>query len=94
VGTGSNRTPTGTFFVIGVITPDPSGPYGPYALGTSAFSDTLTDWPGGGVIGIHGTNNPSSVGRSASHGCIRLYNHDITQLAQMVSAGTPIFIRP
>jgi len=94
VGTAVNPTPTGAFFVIGVLKPNPRGAYGPYAIGTSAFSETLTDWPGGGVVGIHGTNNPSSVGRSVSHGCVRLHNSDITQLAQMVSLGTPIFIVP
>ena len=94
IGTATNPTPTGVFFVTGVTRTDPSGPYGPYAIGTSALSDTLTDWPGGGVVGIHGTNNPSSVGRSVSHGCIRLTNHDIRELAQAISLGTPIFIQP
>ena len=94
VGTAINPTPTGAFYVIGVLKNNPSGAYGPYAIGTSAFSETLTDWPYGGVVGIHGTNNPSSIGRSMSHGCIRLNNRDITQLAQKVSLGTPIFIVP
>jgi lipoprotein-anchoring transpeptidase ErfK/SrfK len=94
VGTATNPTPTGTFYVIGVIRPNPSGPYGPYAIGTSAFSETLTDWPGGGVVGIHGTNDPSSVGRNVSHGCVRMNNDDITELAPAISPGTPIFIRP
>ena len=94
VGTATNPTPTGAFYVIGVLKDNPSGAYGPYAIGTSAFSETLTDWPYGGVVGIHGTNNPSSIGRSMSHGCIRLHNSDITQLAQKVSLGTPIFIVP
>jgi hypothetical protein len=94
VGMATNPTPTGTFFVTGVLRPDPGGAYGPYALGTSAFSDTLTDWPGGGVVGIHGTNVPSSIGKSASHGCVRLRNDDISKLAPIVSLGTPIFILP
>jgi lipoprotein-anchoring transpeptidase ErfK/SrfK len=92
VGTAKRPTPTGTFYAIGVLIGDPGDAYGAYAIGTSAFSDTLTDWPGGGVVGIHGTNNPSSIGRNVSHGCIRLKNSDITQLAQMVSLGTPIYI--
>ncbi len=94
VGSAANPTPTGDFFVIGVLKGDPSSAYGSYAIGTSAFSDTLTDWPGGGVVGIHGTNDPGSVGRNVSHGCIRLRNEDITQLARAISLGTPIFIFP
>jgi lipoprotein-anchoring transpeptidase ErfK/SrfK len=94
VGSATNPTPTGSFFVTGVLKGNPSSAYGSYALGTSAFSDTLTDWPGGGVVGIHGTNDPSSVGRNVSHGCIRLRNADITQLASAISLGTPIFILP
>jgi lipoprotein-anchoring transpeptidase ErfK/SrfK len=93
VGTTTNPTPTGTFFVLGVLD-DPGGAYGPYAIGTSALSETLTDWPGGGTVGIHGTSNPSSVGQDASHGCIRLYDSDITQLAGAVRPGTPVFIVP
>jgi len=95
LGSKADPTPTGTFFVIGVLQPaDPNGAYGAYAIGTSAFSDTLPNWPGGGVVGIHGTNEPSSIGKNVSHGCIRLNNKDITALAQAVNLGTPIFIRP
>ncbi len=94
IGTSTNPTPIGTFFALGTIRPNPKGPYGPFAIPTSAYSETLTDWPGGGVVGIHGTNNPSSVGKSVSHGCVRMYNKDITELAQQVVPGTPIFIVP
>jgi len=47
---------------------------------------------GPGQIGIHGTNDPSSVGRSVSHGCIRLSNAAITRLAQELPLGTPVTI--
>ena len=94
VGATANPTPTGTFWITGVLQGYPSSAYGSYALGTSAFSDTLTEWPGGGVVGIHGTNNPGSIGKSVSHGCIRMYNNDVTQLAQAVSLGTPVLILP
>jgi lipoprotein-anchoring transpeptidase ErfK/SrfK len=95
IGTDTNFTPTGNFFVTGILKRrNPNGAYGPYALGTSAFSEKLTDWPGGGVVGIHGTNDPSSVGRNVTHGCIRLYNKDITELVTKITLGTPIFIRP
>jgi hypothetical protein len=94
LGTATDPTPTGDFFVIGVLKLHPGGVYGPWALVTSAFSETLADWPYGGVVGIHGTNDPSSVGRNVSHGCIRMNNGDITQVAVAVDLGTPIFIVP
>jgi lipoprotein-anchoring transpeptidase ErfK/SrfK len=40
--------------------------------------------------GIHGTNNPASIGSSASHGCIRLRNSDIKELFEMVSLGDEV----
>jgi lipoprotein-anchoring transpeptidase ErfK/SrfK len=94
VGTAASPTPAGTFYVIGVLKYGSNGTYGPCAIGTSAFSETLTDWEYGGVIGIHGTSDPSSVGESVSHGCIRMDSGDITQFAEAVSLGTPVFILP
>jgi lipoprotein-anchoring transpeptidase ErfK/SrfK len=94
IGTSTNPTPTGAFFALGVIEPDPGGAYGPFAIPTSAYSETLTDWPGGGVVGIHGTNSPDSIGKSISHGCIRMYNKDITELTRGIAPGTPIFVLP
>lgn len=41
---------------------------------------------------LHGTDKPESIGRSVSHGCVRLRNEDIETLYQMVSVGTPVFI--
>ena len=67
--------------------------YGTYAYGLSAFSDVLTDWAGGGIIGLHGTNDPSSIGDRKSHGCIRMYNSDIEKLVPVLPLGTPIEIR-
>lgn len=94
LGTAASPTPTGTFFVMGVDAHDAGSAYGPYAIGTSGLSETLTDWPGGGMVGIHGTNDPSSVGQNKSHGCIRLNNSDITQLVEAAHLGTPVFIVP
>ena len=53
----------------------------------------LTDWPGGGVIGIHGTNQPGLLPGRVSHGCIRLRNRDILRLGRRLKLGTPITIR-
>ncbi len=66
--------------------------YGPVAFGTSARSTTLTDWPGGGFVGIHGTNQPGLLPGRVSHGCIRLRNADVVRLARLMPVGTPITI--
>lgn len=89
-GTGDTPTPRGTFYLTELIEPTNAG-YGPYAYGTSGFSDVLTSFGGGpGQIGLHGTDDPSSVGRAVSHGCIRLSDEDITFLAETLPLGTPI----
>jgi len=63
-----------------------------YAFGTSAYSPTLTDWPGGGVIGIHGTNQPQLVPGRPSHGCVRVRNPDMLRLSHLMPLGTPVWI--
>jgi lipoprotein-anchoring transpeptidase ErfK/SrfK len=96
VGVGSNRhpTPTGRFFVTDSVTmADPNSTWGPHALGLSARSDTITEYNGGdGIIGIHGTNSPWSIGQASSLGCVRVANDVITLLHQMVRLGTPVEI--
>jgi len=96
VGTGGTPTPTGAFFLDGIVTGlDPAGPYGPVQLSVAAFSNVLQRFGSGvGQIAIHGTNAPGSVGTSASHGCVRMNNDDITRLADMVPTGTPVEILP
>ncbi|MGA7227831.1 MAG: L,D-transpeptidase family protein [Acidimicrobiia bacterium] len=96
VGTDRNPTPIGAFFVTDKVTlEDPGGPWGPAALGLSARSDTITEYNGGdGIIGIHGTSRPGSIGRAASLGCVRLPNDVITVLHEIVPLGTPVEIRP
>jgi lipoprotein-anchoring transpeptidase ErfK/SrfK len=94
IGTGPTPTPVGRFFLVALLKPPtPDSIYGPYAYGLSAFSDHLPDWEGGGVIGLHGTNDPSSIGRRSSHGCIRMRNVDIRRLVEVLPLGTPIEIR-
>ncbi|MEE8376691.1 MAG: L,D-transpeptidase family protein [Acidimicrobiia bacterium] len=95
IGTDQNQTPTGVFFVTDSVTlANPNSVWGPHALGLSARSDTITEYNGGdGIIGIHGTSNPSSIGRAVSLGCIRLPNDLITELHTMVPLGTPVEIR-
>ncbi|MBM3269000.1 MAG: L,D-transpeptidase family protein, partial [Candidatus Sericytochromatia bacterium] len=49
-------------------------------------------YPGGRSIGIHGTNNESSIGQAASGGCIRMKNSEVEQLFDLVPEGTPVEI--
>jgi hypothetical protein len=94
IGAPTTPTPTGRYYVNQrLIAPDPSGPHGPAALGISAFSPVLIHWPQGGPIAIHGTNDPSSIGRPVSNGCIRLSNKNLIRLFEQVPAGTPVVIR-
>lgn len=95
VGTAASPTPPGEYYVTEALTV-PSwqrSAYGPYAFGISAHSDVYTTFGGGdGSIGIHGTGDPSSLGKDASHGCIRLSNDGITSLIHTVPLGTPVQI--
>ncbi|MBA2273708.1 MAG: L,D-transpeptidase family protein [Actinobacteria bacterium] len=92
-GTASAPTPTGEFYIRNKLTSYRSPMYGPVAFGTSARSTTLTDWPAGGFIGIHGTDQPELLPGYVSHGCIRLENSDILRLARIMPVGTPVTIR-
>ena len=96
IGYGDADTPTpgGRYYLIELLQPpDPDGAYGPFAFGLSGFSDVLTDFAGGeGVIGIHGTNQPDSIGSTVSAGCIRIANDVISELATFLPLGTPVTI--
>jgi lipoprotein-anchoring transpeptidase ErfK/SrfK len=91
-GTGDTPTPLGTFYLPELVAPTNEG-YGPFAYGISAYSDVLNEFLGGpGQIGLHGTDDAGSIGRAASHGCIRMDNDDITTLSALLPLGTPIEI--
>ncbi len=93
IGAPETPTPTGRYYVNQrLIASDPTGPWGPGAVGISAFSDVLQDWIQGGPIAIHGTNDPSSIGHAASHGCIRLENDVLRRVFDTAEAGTPVII--
>ena len=95
IGKPSTPTPLGSFFVTQRFVVSPTtGPYGPRALGLSAFSDVLRTWTDGGPIGIHGTNEPFAIGKPVSHGCVRLPNDRIMRLFALTPLGTPVLIRP
>jgi len=94
VGSDATPTPTGTYYITDLLqTPNAKGDYGPFAFGLSGHSDKLTEFAGGdGQIGIHGTNDASSIGKAVSHGCVRLPNDVITKLASSTPLGTPVVI--
>jgi lipoprotein-anchoring transpeptidase ErfK/SrfK len=93
VGAPGTPTPAGHFYIRDKLTGFPPGTlYGPLAFGTSARSAVLTDWPRGGVIGIHGTNQPELLPGHVSHGCMRMRNEDILRLAKLLPVGTPLTI--
>ena len=95
IGVGQPRwpTPAGRFYVRERLTGFTDPIYGALAFGTNGRSAVLTDWPGGGFIGIHGTNQPQILPGRVSHGCIRLRNSDILALARLMPVGTPVTIR-
>lgn len=91
VGTPSTPTPGGHFWITESFSSnDPF--YGPWAFGTSDYS-VLSEWPGGGIVGLHGTNQPGLIPGDPSHGCIRLRNPDVMALSHLVSIGTPLWVQ-
>ena len=95
VGAPETPTPTGEFSITDKLaTPEPGSPYGPFALGLSGHSDVVTEFAGGdGQIGIHGTDDPASIGAAVSHGCIRVPNDVVTSLSDLLPLGTPVTVR-
>jgi hypothetical protein len=91
-GTAAWPTPRGNYTIRSKLTRYHSPFYGPVAFGTTARSAVLTDWPGGGFVGIHGTDEPQLLPGRVSHGCIRLRNRDILRLARLMPVGTPLTI--
>lgn len=81
IGKMLTKTPTGNYTIVNKA-PNPGGPFGAYWMGLSRPH-----------YGIHGTNDPSSIGKEVSHGCIRMHNEDVTQLAHLVPIGTAVTIR-
>jgi hypothetical protein len=90
IGKAGTPTPLGVFYIRERLRGS-GGTYGPWAFGTSAYS-ALSDWPGGGVVGIHGTNQPGLIPGRPSHGCVRMRNDKIRRLARLMPIGTPVHI--
>lgn len=94
IGVGQSQwpTPKGQFYIRAKLTGYNNPVYGPLAFVTSATSPTLTDWPGGGIVGIHGTNQPGLIPGRISHGCVRVRNDAIRKLDKLIEVGTPVTI--
>jgi len=82
IGRMVTQTPTGEYTIINKA-PNPGGPFGVLWMGLSRPH-----------YGIHGTNDPSSIGKLVSHGCIRMFNRDVLELSSLVPIGTRVTIRP
>lgn len=82
VGKASTPTPKGTFKIINRAV-NPGGPFGARWLGLNIPY---------GDYGIHGTNNPGSIGKNISNGCIRMFNKDVIELSGLVPIGTEVII--
>ena len=94
IGSVGSPTPGGRFYIRERLVPsNPNGTYGVLAFGLSAYSRHRTDWPGGGQVGIHGTNQPQLIPGRISNGCVRLSNANVTRLGGIVGRGTPVRIR-
>jgi hypothetical protein len=95
IGHGEPRwpTPRGRFYIRERLTGFTDPIYGAIAFGTNGRSAVLTDWPGGGFIGIHGTNQPEILPGRVSHGCVRLPNPSIRRLDRLMKVGTPVTIK-
>jgi len=93
IGTRATPTPAGRFYVRELLQmKPPNGGYGPYIFGTSGYAK-LSEFPGGGIIGVHGTSEPGLIPGRPSHGCVRLRNADIRELARRLPVGAPVRIR-
>lgn len=82
IGKMLTQTPVGEYTIVNKQR-NPGGPFGAFWMGLSKPS-----------YGIHGTNNPASIGHEVSHGCIRMYNQDVLTLSSLVPVGTRVTIRP
>jgi hypothetical protein len=86
-------TPAGRYYVRERLTGFTDPIYGVIAFGTNGRSAVLTDWPGGGFIGVHGTNQPGILPGRVSHGCVRMPNRSISRLDRLMRVGTPVTIK-
>jgi len=95
IGAAGSPTPAGRFYVRERLGPfrHSNTVYGALAFGLSAFSPQRTDWPGGGQVGLHGTNQPALIPGRISNGCVRLSNRRVLRLGRLLRVGTPLLVK-
>ena len=94
IGAPSSPTPPGRFYVTDLVAERPGGPLGTWVLALNGYSESFETFNGGDPrLAIHGTNDPGSIGRAASNGCVRVNAGDLATLAAGVPLGTPVTIR-
>jgi hypothetical protein len=91
IGSVNSPTPAGEYYITDVL--PSSGAYGPFILALNGHSDTYTDFEGGDArLAIHGTDDPTTIGAAASHGCVHVANNLDTYLASIIKPGTLVEI--
>jgi lipoprotein-anchoring transpeptidase ErfK/SrfK len=95
IGAPSSPTPTGRYFVTDRVSFPAGGALGTYAFGISGIQPNLpAGWTGGNQLAIHGTNDPASIGRSVSAGCVRVPAIALRRMVPLLRLGTPVVIHP
>jgi lipoprotein-anchoring transpeptidase ErfK/SrfK len=95
IGAASSPTPPGEYFVTDRIPFPAGGSLGTFAFGISGIQPQLpAGWSGGNQLAIHGTDQPSTIGMSASAGCIRVGEKPLHRLVRLLQLGTPVIIHP
>jgi lipoprotein-anchoring transpeptidase ErfK/SrfK len=94
-GATSSPTPPGAYVVTDRVPFPSGGALGTFAFGISGIQPHLpAGWSGGNQLAIHGTNDPSSIGTSASAGCVRVSEWTLDRLRPLLELGTPVIIHP
>ena len=92
-GAAASPTPEGEYFVTDRIPFPTGGSLGSFAFGISGIQPRLpAGWSGGNQLAIHGTNDPSSIGTSASAGCVRVSERGLDRLMPLLRLGTPVIV--
>jgi lipoprotein-anchoring transpeptidase ErfK/SrfK len=92
-GAPESPTPTGRYVVSDLVAFPGGGSLGTYAFGLSGIQPNLPPgWTGGDQLAIHGTNDPASIGRSASAGCLRVSERVLDRLRRWLEVGTPVVV--
>lgn len=92
-GAPVSPTPVGHYFVTDRVPQTPGGPFGAFIFGISGIQTHLPPgWTGGNLLAIHGTNDPASIGTSASAGCLRVAAWVVQRLERLLAVGTPVVI--